>query len=60
MAICGLLVLMGLAAVVRWGGREFEPAEADESTQRPPAGLVGRRYLRYVTLAVASGVGAAS
>ncbi|MGH2901364.1 MAG: hypothetical protein ACRDMZ_21985 [Solirubrobacteraceae bacterium] len=58
MAICGLLVLVGLAAVVRWGGREVDPPEADESTQRPSMELVGRRYLRYVTLAVACGVGA--
>jgi len=58
MAICGLLGLAGLVAVVRGGGREVEPPAADEPTQRPSAGLVARRYLRYVTLAVVAGVGA--
>lgn len=58
MSICGLLVLAGLVALVRWGGREVEPSAADEPTQRPSAGLVARRYLRYLTLAVVAGVGA--
>lgn len=57
MSICGLLVLAGLVAVVRWGGREVEAPATDEPTQRPSAGLVARRYLRYVTLAVVAGVG---
>ncbi len=58
MAVCGLLVLVGLAAIVRWGGLDLEPPWL---TQRPEAasspGLVVRRYVWYVTVAVLSGFG---
>jgi hypothetical protein len=60
---CSLLVLAGLAATVAWGGLAVEspPASANDPAElpdRPPAGLVVRRYLWYLTVAVISGVGA--
>jgi len=68
---CVVLVLAGLAAVVRWGGLTVEPPRApgpgargpDDPEERgaddpPPVGLVVRRYLWAVNLAVAAGVGA--
>ena len=55
MAICGLLLLAGLVGVVRWGGHEIEPADADESPHRASPAVVARRYLRSVTLAVVVG-----
>jgi hypothetical protein len=60
--VCMLLVLAGLVAAVRWGGLEVRPPpsppDAADPTDRPPVGLVVRRYLWYLTVAVASGVGA--
>src|SRR5215218_944754 len=70
--VCVLLVLAGLAAVVRWGGLTVQPpldpapppdgpadvSAADAPDDPPPAGLVARRYLWYVNLALASGFGA--
>jgi hypothetical protein len=64
---CMALVLAGLLAVVRWGGLTVEPpaAPAPEDTEdaadpaeRPPMGLVARRYLWYLNVAVVSGIGA--
>jgi hypothetical protein len=60
---CVVLVLAGLAAVVRWGGLTVEPPhapglEGPGADDPPPAGLVVRRYLWVVNLAVAAGVGA--
>jgi hypothetical protein len=70
-AVCVVLVLAGLAAVVRWGGLTVEPPHAPVPEGRgadgpegrgadepPPVGLVVRRYLWAVNLAVAAGVGA--
>jgi hypothetical protein len=61
--VCVVLVLAGLVMAVRWGGLTVEPPsprspEAAGPTDRPPMGLVARRYLWYLTVAVASGVGA--
>ena len=60
---CTLLVLTGLVAAVRWGGLAVQPPsppapDAAGPTAPPPVGLVVRRYLWYLTVAVASGVGA--
>lgn len=58
MAVCGLMVLAGAVGVVYWGGREVSvPAGGGEPADPPPAGLVARRYLWYLTLAVVAGVG---
>jgi hypothetical protein len=56
--ICGLLVVVGLLGVARWGGTEVEHPEPGTAADPVPAGDVARRYLRLVTLAVASGTGA--
>jgi hypothetical protein len=61
--VCIVLVLAGLVAAVRWGSLAVEPPPVPEpdtagQTKRPPVGLVVRRYLWYLTVAVASGVGA--
>lgn len=60
---CIVLVVVGLLAIVRWGGLAVQPppAPADDDTvpaARPPVSLVVRRYLWYLTLAISSGVGA--
>jgi hypothetical protein len=77
---CVLLVLAGLAAVVRWGGLAVEPPTAPagpgpgdpprpgdgpdgppdrpDPPDQPPVGLVVRRYLWAVNLAVIAGIGA--
>jgi hypothetical protein len=61
--VCILLVVVGLLAIVRWGGLAVQPpptpAEDDtDPAARPPLGLVVRRYLWYLTLAISAGVGA--
>jgi hypothetical protein len=61
--VCIVLVLAGLVAAVRWGGLTVQPqpppaAEAADPSRQPPIGLVVRRYLWYLAVAVASGVGA--
>jgi hypothetical protein len=60
---CIVLVLVGLFVVVRWGGLAVQlpplpAAEETDPTDRPPVGLVVRRYLWYLTLAISAGVGA--
>jgi hypothetical protein len=60
---CIVLVLLGLFVVVRWGGLTVEPPltpsqDAANPTGRPPVGLVVRRYLWYLNLAISAGVGA--
>lgn len=58
MAVCGLLVLAGLAAIVRWGGLELRPPWPTRDSEHVPSpGLVARRYVWYVTVAVVSGLG---
>jgi len=67
--VCIALVVAGLAAVAGWGGLAVEPppASAGASGQAarptgplvgPLVGLVVRRYLWYLTVAVIAGVGA--
>jgi hypothetical protein len=61
--VCILLVVVGLVAVVRWGGLTVQPppvavAEVAGPTDPPPPGLVVRRYLWYLTVAVTSGLAA--
>jgi hypothetical protein len=60
---CIVLVLVGLLAIVRWGGLTVQPPPSlaeDETVpaDRPPVGLVVRHYLWYLTLAISAGVGA--
>jgi hypothetical protein len=58
---CIVLVLAGLAAVVRWGGLAVEPPPTPagvDSTDPPPVGLVARRYLWYLAVTAAAGAAA--
>jgi hypothetical protein len=60
---CIVLVVVGLLAIVLWGGLAVQPPPAppDDDTvpaARPPLSLVVRRYLWYLTLAISAGVGA--
>jgi hypothetical protein len=55
---CGVLVLLGVAAVVRWGGLGVQPpGDPAERNDSPSPGLVASRYFWYVTVAVVSGIG---
>ena len=61
--VCAVLVLAGLAAALRWGDLRFQPPSAPQDqagpTGPPPSmGQVARRYLWYLNVAAASGVGA--
>ena len=57
MAVCGVLVLVGLTTIVRWGGLEsLPPWPAPDPDDLPTPATVGRRYLWYVTVAAVSGV----
>lgn len=60
MVVCGVLVVAGLAAVVRWGGLDVEAPEAAGGwgEQSSPWKVVARRYVWNVTVAVAAGIGA--
>jgi hypothetical protein len=59
MLVCGVLALLGVAAVVRWGGVRFEPPGGPREGNEPlPPGAVASRYLWSVTVAVVSGIGA--
>jgi hypothetical protein len=54
-------VAAGLLAVARWGGLAVEPPATPATDEpgpagRPPVGLVVRRYLWYLTLAVSAGI----
>src|SRR4051794_1138618 len=57
MMVCGVLVLAGFAAIVGWGGLEPRPpwSTRDPNEALSP-GVVARRYLWYVTVAVVSGL----
>ena len=60
------MVLAGLVAIARWGGLAVQPPPSPATGEpdppdrpvRPPVGLVVRRYLWYLTLAISAGVGA--
>lgn len=56
---CGLMVALGVAGVVAWGGCRVEPPWAGEraaTEQRPSKAEVLRRYLWWVDLAVIAGL----
>ena len=65
--VCVVVVLAGLVAVVRWGGLTVEPprtpdpgdpGDPPDPGEPPPVGLVVRRYLWDLNLAVIAGTGA--
>jgi hypothetical protein len=60
---CSVLVLLGLLVIVGWGGVAVQPPPTPAQdgavpAGRPPVGLVVRRYLWCLTLAISAGVGA--
>lgn len=55
-AVCGMLVLVGLTTIVRWDGLEPRLPWPATDPGDVPAATVGRRYLWYVTVAAVSGV----
>jgi len=58
MVTCGVLVLLGVAAVVRWGALGLQPSgDPRERDDSPSPGFIASRYLWYVTVAVVSGIG---
>jgi hypothetical protein len=61
--LCVVMVLAGLLAVTRWGGMAVQPPPTPAGSEpgpdgRLPVGLVVRRYLWYLTLAVSAGAAA--
>ena len=57
MVVCGLLVIAGLASIVRWGHLEPKPPWSTREPGEPaPPGVIARRYVWYVTVAVVSGL----
>lgn len=57
MAILCVVMLAGLAAIWFWGDLDLQKPWADEEGTVPPPSDALRRYLWYVTVAVAAGVG---
>lgn len=58
MLTCGVLVLLGISAVIRWGGLGLQPPGVpEERDDALSPGFVASRYLWYVTVAVVSGIG---
>jgi hypothetical protein len=58
MAICGLLLLAGLAAVVRWGGEQVQSPPVQEREGERGWKLIVRRYVWYLAVAVGAGLAA--
>ena len=61
--LCIVMVAAGLLAIARWGAMAVQPPPTPAGYEpgpdgRPPVGLVVRRYLWYLTLAVSAGAGA--
>ena len=54
-AVCGLVLIAGLVAGIRWGGLPFEPPPRATGSTVPD---VVRRYLWYYSIALVAGVGA--
>jgi hypothetical protein len=58
MAVCGLLLLVGVVCVVVWGDATVRQPEFDDTEGRGSAASAARRYIWYLAVAVISGVGA--
>ncbi len=58
MIVCGLLLVAGVSAAVRWGNLAvLVPEDQEERTGRLPVSDVLRRYLWWLTVTVVAGVG---
>ncbi|MGH2809159.1 MAG: hypothetical protein ACRDKT_17985 [Actinomycetota bacterium] len=60
MLACGALVVIGLVLIVAWGNEPFRPPPGDDVAPegRLPTGLLIRRYLWWLALALGCGAGA--
>jgi len=56
--VCVLLVLLGLAAVLGWGGLPFRAPLGGDPSGHASVGLVVRSYVWYLTVALVSGLAA--
>src|ERR671937_431736 len=54
----GVLLLLGLAVVLWWGGLDFRAPSGGDPAGHPSAGRVVRSYAWYVTVALVSGLAA--
>jgi hypothetical protein len=59
MAACGLLVILGLVAIVRWGDQEVRPPPRPAGADGPASlDELARRYAWHLTLGVSAGAAA--
>jgi hypothetical protein len=58
MLICGLLLLAGVVAAVRWGGEPVQPPPAQEREDERAWVASIRRYVWYLAVGVVAGIGA--
>jgi hypothetical protein len=58
MLICGVLLLAGVIAVVRWGGDELRPPAPAADALQTGWAVVARRYVWYLAVGIAAGLGA--
>lgn len=58
MSVCAILMLLGIAACVVWGGRTFDARPVEETEGRPRAANVLRRYVWHVNILLTAGIGA--
>jgi hypothetical protein len=56
--VCGLLLLLGVVGVVRWGAAEVRQPQLVDADGRGSLVMAARRYVGYVTVLVVAGVGA--
>jgi hypothetical protein len=54
--VCCGLVLVGLVAIVRWGGLPFNGPPSSDNDHEPSASEVARRYVWFVAVATATGL----
>lgn len=59
-AVCMVVLVVGLIAVALWGGRNVTPPARPESAGRMSVSEVARRYVWWVTVAAVGGIGAAT
>lgn len=57
-AACVVVFAVGLIAVARWGGCAIAVPDRPEAIERMPVGEVARRYVWWVSVAAAGGIGA--
>lgn len=58
MVACGLLLLVGVLCIAVWGGAPVHQPEFNDTAGSGSVALAARRYIWYLAVAVASGVGA--